>query len=487
MRPLSLPLPGLLLLLSLAGVPLPGAPRQPDDPRRAPALQLIPLEMQVAEAVLPDLQCQPRPVTPPAPAASAAVPQTEIPDLEEVESALGAANPTAEPSATMPAAGPPTPRLPLPVNGESYRIAVWGDSHMAAAFFTDELARILAPTLGPAGSRFVSASVGHGGVRGLVRKVCLSPRWTREAAHARPAAAEAPGPGLVSLLAQEPGASVVLDLRDTAGQPRHRAVQILIGPTAQAVTVAVSVNVNGRDGDGDGDETTLVLPATTGDTAIDLRTNAALSTLKLRLVQGPLRLQGLRLGEAPPASGLQLDVLAYPGATALGWARADTGLLRAWFDAPAYDLVLLAYGTNEGNDPNYNAGAYREMLARAVANARQLFPQARCVLVGPGDRGIRVPKSRAKPRKPRKPAAARLDLLKYARIHEEINRIQQSVASQLGCSAWNVQARMGGRGSAYRWARTSPPLMAGDLLHFTAAGYRELAQRFAADVGWGGR
>ena len=450
-------------------------------------LRLIALELQVGDAVLPDLQCQARPPAPPAPAASTPALQTEIPDVQEVESALV----TAEPPSAPVAAGLPTPRLLLPASGGPYRIAVWGDSHMAAAFFTDELARILAPTLGPASSRFVSASVGHAGVRGLVRKACVSPRWTRESAHARPAAAEAPGPGLVSLLAQEPGATVQMDLRDANGLPRHRALQVLVGPADQPATVAISVN--------DGDETALVLPANAGDTALQLRTNAAMSTLKLRLVHGTLRFQGLRLGEDPPAAGLQLDVLAYPGATALGWARADLGLLRAWFDEPAYDLVLLAYGTNEGNDPKYDASAYRELLVRAVTNARQLFPQARCVLVGPGDRGIRVPKARAKPRKPapktaaakataRKAAAlARTDLLKYARIHEEINRIQQAVAGPLGCSAWDTQARMGGRGSAYQWARTSPALMAPDLIHFTAAGYRELAQRFAADVGWGWR
>ena len=486
----------LLVLLCLLGVALPAMPRQADDARPAPvpALRLIALELAVGDAVPPDLQCQPRATPPPATAASAAAPLTEIPDPQEVEAALA----VAEPASAPPAAGPHTTRLPLPGNGAAYRVAVWGDSHMAAAFFTDALAHILAPALGLASARFVPAGVGHAGVRGLVRKVCLSSGWTRETAHARSAAAQAPGPGLVSLLAQEPGASVALDLRDVAGQPRHRAVQILFGPMAQAVTVALSVN--------DGDETTLVLPATATATAsaaaIDLHTNATLSTLKLRLLQGALRLQGLRLGEAPAPTGLQLDVLAYPGATALGWARADLGLLRAWFDGEPYDLVLLAYGTNEGNDPHYDASAYREMLLRAVGQMRQVFPQARCLLLGPGDRGVRVAKSRSKFRKPaRKPAtntaaaraaahkaaAARVDLLKYARIHEEINRIQQAVAAQQGCSAWDMQARMGGRGAAYKWARTNPALMAPDLIHFTAAGYRELAQRFAADVGWSDR
>ena len=42
---------------------------------------------------------------------------------------------------------------------------------------------------------------------------------------------------------------------------------------------------------------------------------------------------------------------------------------------------------------------------------------------------------------------------------------------------------MGGVGSAYPWARKNPPLMAPDLLHFTPAGYRELANIFLADFG----
>ena len=42
---------------------------------------------------------------------------------------------------------------------------------------------------------------------------------------------------------------------------------------------------------------------------------------------------------------------------------------------------------------------------------------------------------------------------------------------------------MGGVGSAYTWARKSPALMAPDLIHFTPAGYRELANTFMADFG----
>jgi lysophospholipase L1-like esterase len=46
-----------------------------------------------------------------------------------------------------------------------------------------------------------------------------------------------------------------------------------------------------------------------------------------------------------------------------------------------------------------------------------------------------------------------------------------------------MQEARGGAGSAYSWARKNPPLMAPDLIHFTPAGYRELADRFMADFG----
>jgi hypothetical protein len=76
---------------------------------------------------------------------------------------------------------------------------------MAAAFFSDQMVRQMAGPTGPAqgqvSSRFVHAGVGHGGVRALVRKTCLTGDWGREMAYAHADAAAAPGPGMTSLVA----------------------------------------------------------------------------------------------------------------------------------------------------------------------------------------------------------------------------------------------------------------------------------------------
>ena len=124
-------------------------------------------------------------------------------------------------------------------------------------------------------------------------------------------------------------------------------------------------------------------------------------------------------------------------------------------------------------------------------------------MIGPGDRGVLVRKSslrqskkkskakaKAKAKKSKaalRPAAKRPPdsvLLQYSRVHQTINEIQTRVGEQWGCSSWSMQQAMGGQASSYIWAARTPALMAGDLIHFTPAGYRSLAQVFAKDFGW---
>lgn len=423
----------------------------------------------------------PRKATAPAKAPTAAAEPTEIPGDEAVNEALQ--SPADSATANLPAK--PLIQQPLLIRPHGLRIAIWGDSHMAAAFFSDQLTRQLVPTNTQVSSRFVHAGVGHGGVRGLVRKTCLSGEWGREMAYAHADAAAAPGPGMTSLVAKRSGATLALDLRDAQGQPRHNSLQMLYhgdgsGPTLLAIRVDNEI------------ETEVSLDNRTGPHALVLQTSQALATLQIRVVSGQFRFQGIKLPEADISTPLHLDLFAYPGATVAGWARSDLAYLASWFNDQPYNLALIAFGTNEGNDPRFNETAYRDTLNKALGNFRQVFPQTQCVLIGPGDRGIRVAKSKtAKAKKgsknnkaaPPKPSAAKANLLRYSRIHAQIGQIQTELAAQHDCLAWRMQEAMGGAGSAYTWARKSPALMAPDLIHFTPAGYRELANRFMADFG----
>jgi hypothetical protein len=459
-----------------------------------------------------ELVC-PRKLPVPSPPSRAPAEPTEIPDDEDITHALKEAR---EPSAGAWTTPPRTGALRQEKTG-NLRIAIWGDSHMAAAFFSEQMIRQLTGPGGPsahtASSRFVHAGVGHGGVRALLRKTCLSGNWAREMAYAHSDAAAFPGPGMTSLVAKQPGAVLAMDLRDAQGLARHTRLQLLhhgdpAGPTRLAISV---------DGEA---ETLLTLTPQAGPNALVLSTEAALSTLHIRVVEGSFRFQGLKLTESspPPTStptstppstptpSIHLDLFAYPGATVAGWVRSDLAYLASWFSDQPYDWALISFGTNEGNDPGFSQTAYRDTLNKALGHFRQVFPQTQCVLIGPGDRGIRVAKSNTSQGSPKpaaiqpgqqgkpspnskaikskpKPSTPKAHLLKYSRIHLQIGAIQTELAAQHGCLAWHMQEAMGGLGSAYLWARKNPPLMAPDLIHFTPAGYRELAKRFMADFG----
>ena len=254
----------------------------------------------------------------------------------------------------------------------------------------------------------------------------------------------------------------------------------------------------------DGSEQILTLQGQPGPAALELVADAPMSVLRLRLLTGALRWQGMQW-PVPEQTRLQLDVFGYPGATVAAWQRARADGLAPWWQDVAYDLVMLEFGTNEGNVQPFDAQAYAHMLRASVTAWRAQFPRAACVLIGPGDRGILVrrsqkasraskgksPKAHKAPKaakahkgKPLPTAKAAADLLRFTRVHLEIARIQSQVAAEQGCRFWSMLDAMDGAGGAYRWVGQSPALMARDLIHFTVPGYQRLAQRFAQDMGW---
>jgi hypothetical protein len=442
----------------------------------AATLSVQTLHLHNAGARPTELVCTRKGPVPRRPDSAPAEP-TEIPDDSDVAQAL------AEALTDMDARSEPAPRTGAVrlQKTANLRVAIWGDSHMAAAFFSDQLMRQITGPAGPnqdtLSQRFVHAGVGHGGVRGLVRKTCLSGEWGREMAYAHSGAAAAPGPGMTSLVAKRSGATLALDLRDAQGQPRHTRLQILHHGEASGTT-RLAISVDGQA------ESELSLSPQAGPHAVALSTDVPLSTLQIRVLEGAFRFQGLKLAEPASPTALHLDLFAYPGATVAGWVRSDLPSLATWFTDQTYDLSLIAFGTNEGNDPRFSETAYRDTLNKALGNFRQVFPQTQCVLIGPGDRGIRVVKSKTTKKTKAKKGSKKpaIDLLKFSRIHAQIAQIQSELAAQHGCLSWRMQEAMGGVGSAYAWARKSPPLMAPDLIHFTPAGYRELAKRFMADM-----
>ena len=460
----------------------------------AQAMAVITLDV-AAQAGVPDLVCRPKPTPTPAPPTPVANDDPLVqPDMEEVE-AVRREVATNEPEARQTPARQQADffrRAMDPTQG--LRMALWGDSHMAAAFFSQELITLSGLRPEQIQSAVIPATMNRPGVRLPARKTCVSAGWSYDAAYRGKEAADAPGPAMVSLVAQEPGALLQWDVRGADGVAVNKKLRLMFHQSTQPIVIGLSVD--------QGDEYVLTLSAEQGPAVVELRSDKPLSTLALRLISGTLRVHGLGL-DALPTTRLQFDVFAFPGATARSWQQTNLAYLAQWFPNNPYQVVALAFGTNEGNQKNFDASAYEDGLVQAVKNLKTVFPQAQCLLIGPGDRGVLVRKSSLRPSKKkskakkskaalrRAPSASSAPkrppdsvLLQYSRVHQHINDIQTRIGEQWGCSSWSMLQAMGGQASSYIWAAKTPALMAHDLIHFTPAGYKQMAQVFAKDFGW---
>jgi lysophospholipase L1-like esterase len=408
-------------------------------------------------ASVSDLLCPNAPVKPPGPP-HVAEPEggTEIPNAAEL-GALAVSRTNPQPRLDPKA----IPEFRL---GRPRRFAVWGDSHSAAGPFMPTLQAALA-SLGSVGPHFVPPTMGRANVRlPALHAYCIGGGWSTDLAY-KAKETVAVGPGLANRVAAAGVESYLwLDWRTAERKANVKDLHIVYRPGAET-TLAISVN--------DGPETMAVLPAgTERSAALALDGDGDVATLKLRVVSGALTLQGFTVDyDQEPL--VVFDVFGIPSSTAAGWANAEPQTIAAALGGERYDGVVLEYGTNEGSDPKFDPAKYRDGLSAALANMRKVFPSASCVLVGPPDRGVLLPKTRGPH-----------DVLLYSRIHQTIARIQAETGAQFGCAAWNWQDLMGGSGGAYGWAHNTPPLMGPDLTHLTGTGYKRTGEALAKSLGW---
>ena len=361
----------------------------------------------------------------------------------------------------------------LPPPDRPLSIAFWGDSHFAAAFFSEELGRLSGFSKHEIHPAFIPAGIGRGGVRLPIRKHCVG-GWSYKFAYTRQTDTPNYAPGLSQLRSGQ-DAYLWVDFRQQPGAPALRQLDILFSPpvdNAPPATLALKVD--------DGEEKLIVLNQPDG--VLRIVPEEAMSVIRLKVIEGNVTFEGFRpqyLG----TTKFVMDTLAIPGSTVRGWANADPDYLGKRLGDIQYDVVVLEYGTNEGNQRPFDPQAYATDLRTALGNLRHVFPSAKCLLVGPTDRGVMVRhKKTSKHQKRSTRPAPKADLLHFARIHRQISEIQRSIGEEYNCGFWNWQDAMGGPGGAYRWLYSNPRLMAKDLIHLSVPGYQQSARTFAEDV-----
>lgn len=165
---------------------------------------------------------------------------------------------------------------------------------------------------------------------------------------------------------------------------------------------------------------------------------------------GEVRLFGAVLERDGP--GVVYDSLGVDGTRVKLLSRFDPNHWTEQLKARQVDLVVLHYGTNEGEAADLGTKTYREDLRPVVRQLRASLPSVPCLLVGPMDRAERD---------------ARGELVTRP-VVERIATVQRRVAYMDGCAFFDTFRAMGGEGSMAVWARTG--LGGGDFTHPTKQG-----------------
>lgn len=351
-------------------------------------------------------------------------------------------------------------------DGPPRRFGFWGDSHIAAGPFMPTLMQVLGAHGVQVAPSYLPPTMGRANVRlaGL-RAWCMGSGWSTQLAYTQHADDIDVGPALARrVTAAGPESYVWLDLRDSERRAVVRQVRLAYS-MPEGATVEYVID--------DGAPQQAILAPSAQSQLLVLAGTHPMSTLKLSVSSGQLAMDGFLL-DYQRAPAVIFDVFGIPSSTVAGWAHADPARVAQALHGTSYDGVLLEYGTNEGAASDFDADRYARLLENALRNLRAVFPAGKvgCVLVGPPDRGVLGR------------GHTRAQLLEHATIEAEIERAQQRVASRFDCVTWNWQDLMGGPGGSYGWALARPPMMAVDLTHLSAAGYRETAHALAHSLGW---
>ena len=354
-----------------------------------------------------------------------------------------------------------------------------GDSHTAADFFTGRVRDRLQQAFGTGGEAILAPGKPHVGVRSALFSNDATGDWSYESflrgderrrvhisgynAVARHAAAtltfksrsdRSYDDAQVSFLAQPNGgkAQVLLD-----GEP------------------AGEVDLDGASG---------------REVSLDARLKDGQSFRELQvrtLTDAPVTVSDVEVERE--GDGVSFLSIGYPGATVGAVERLDGDNLAEDVRRLAPDVVVLAFGTNEGFNDNLDLGAYIAQYEQLVRRLQALRPGMKIVIVGPADAarpagqrhcdgvgqncgaGTMVQAAALETSgKCRFPIPPKLNLVREA---------QRKLAAKLGAAFWDWSSVQGGVCGAQAWAAANPPLMAHDFVHMTLEGYKQSADRFA--------
>jgi lysophospholipase L1-like esterase len=192
---------------------------------------------------------------------------------------------------------------------------------------------------------------------------------------------------------------------------------------------------------------------------------APATSVELRVTSGKVRAFGL--SATRPGPGIVYDGLGLNGASITVMTRMFNQ--QHWgaelqHRNPA--LVIVNYGANEADFPDFVEKQYEKELRAAIARLRAALPQTALLLMSPMDRG-------------HKTGPGQIETM--ATIPQIVG-IQRRVARETGCGFFDTFQAMGGEGTMARWYTQQPRLVSADFIHPYPAGGKIIAQVFVREM-----
>ena len=353
-----------------------------------------------------------------------------------------------------------------------------GDSHTAADFFTGHVRDRLQQAFGAGGDAFIVPGKPHVGVRSALFSSDASDDWSYEALQRSDNVKRFHLSGFNALAHH---ASAALTMRSRNGRAYDRAdIDFIQSPGGGRAEVLLD-GASAGEVDLDGGAKTVTFEARTKNG------QGFREVVVKALDDAPVAVSGVKVGRE--GDGVSYLSIGYPGATVQLLQKLDNGNVAEDLRQLEPDIVVLAFGTNEGFNDNLDVNAYIAQYEQIVKRLQALRPGLKIVIVGPADAarpsgqthcegvgqkcgataGVQSA-SLESTGNCRLPIPPKLNLVREA---------QRKLAGKIGAAFWDWSSVQGGPCGAQAWAAASPPLMARDYVHMTLDGYKQSADRFA--------
>lgn len=345
-------------------------------------------------------------------------------------------------------------------------ILVLGDSHTAGPVMVGHLRELMQARFGAAGPGRLPPGRAQRPINAnQLAEASQSGEWTARSA----LRASTPGPfGLTGFRLTGERAGDVITLRSTesagfdrvhlslmagpaAGSFRLRVDDLTVGPVSLSHTVPEFRPL------------TLDAPPRSRELAIELAGD------------GPVELLGWGMDRR--GRGVLVEGFGINGATLASLDNRDPMIFARELSNQPPALVILAFGTNEAVDSDFDEAAYAAQLTRQIQRLRQALPRTGIMIMGVPDAGRPVRAVR-RGRSPQGCAAVS-PLPSLLRVRAAQRSVAQ--AQRVGFFDWSAEVTR----SPCRLpelARGDAPLMRPDLVHFTPDGYRLTAERLQAHL-----